>query len=157
METQKQSEFTGWAVVELFGHQREVGYVTTEVFGSAVLFRIDTPELPKREWKLEHPEWAEVRDEKGGRTQHVPAGSLVQREGMPARTKLVGPSAIYAITPCTEKAAMKAVEGLIRRELILLELPDKTPLLAGETSEVQDDGDYPGCDDYEEDEEEQAV
>ncbi len=33
METQT-SKFEGWAVVELFGHSREAGYVTTDYFGS---------------------------------------------------------------------------------------------------------------------------
>lgn len=56
METQSNSTFEGWAVVELFGHQREVGFVTTQVFGAAVLFRIDTPELSDREYTLERPE-----------------------------------------------------------------------------------------------------
>lgn len=136
----KQADFSGWAVVELFGHQREVGFVTTEVFGSAVLFRIDTPDLPKREYKLERPEWTQVA---GADVRLSPAGSLVQREGSPARSKLVGPGAIYAITPCTEAAAQKAIEGLIRRELILLELPDKTPIIAGELpGETGDDDTY---------------
>ncbi len=26
------SKFEGWAVVEMFGHSREVGYITTEYF-----------------------------------------------------------------------------------------------------------------------------
>ena len=33
METPEQ--FEGWAIVELFGHQREIGYVTTRYFGTA--------------------------------------------------------------------------------------------------------------------------
>ena len=41
-----QSRFEGWAIVEMFGHQREAGFVTTESFGPACLFRVDTPALP---------------------------------------------------------------------------------------------------------------
>jgi hypothetical protein len=30
---EQQATFEGWAVVELFGHSREIGYVKTEYFG----------------------------------------------------------------------------------------------------------------------------
>jgi hypothetical protein len=133
-----QSNFEGWAVVELFGHQREVGFVTTQVFGAAVLFRIDTPEIPDREFTLERPSYANLPPTNDGQklTRWCPIGSKVRREAVPAKTKLVGPSAIYAMTPCTEKTAMMAIERLIEPPLILLELaktkPDK--MLPGETA-----------------------
>ncbi|GEM_PF-2856323 len=53
----KAAAFEGWAVVEMFGHAKEIGFVTTEAYGSAVLFRVDTPELPEREFILESPEY----------------------------------------------------------------------------------------------------
>ena len=118
METQS-SNFEGWAVVELFGHQREVGFVRTQVFGAAVLFRIDTPELKEREYVLERPAYANT--DRPNPTW-CPAGSKVKRQAVPARTKLVGPSAIYAMTPCTEQTAMMAIERSIEPPLILLEL-----------------------------------
>ena len=37
--------FEGWAIVDVLGHQRYVGYVTTEAYGAAVLFRVDVPAL----------------------------------------------------------------------------------------------------------------
>jgi hypothetical protein len=128
METQA-SNFEGWAVVELFGHQREVGFVTTQVFGAAVLFRIDTPEIPEREYTLERPEQVK----QGNSYLWGSIGSKVKREGIPAKTKLVGPSAIYAMTPCTEQTARMAIERMIQPPLILLELaaapmlPDTLP------------------------------
>jgi hypothetical protein len=45
----EQAVFSGWAVVELMGHQSEIGFVKTQAFGQAVMFRIDTPELPELE------------------------------------------------------------------------------------------------------------
>ena len=57
MEEPQQSTFTGWAMLELMGHQREIGYVTTEYFGGAALFRVDVPELPEREFSLTAPEY----------------------------------------------------------------------------------------------------
>jgi hypothetical protein len=135
MELQ-QSNFEGWAVVELFGHQREVGFVTTQVFGAAVLFRIDTPELPEREYTLERPE--QVKHE--GIYRWATIGSKVKREGVPAKTKLVGPSAIYAMTPCTEQTARMAIERSIQPPLILLELAEQ-PLLQARPGEDQADFD----------------
>lgn len=37
METE-QAKFEGWAIVEMMGHRREIGHVTTEAYGVAVLF-----------------------------------------------------------------------------------------------------------------------
>ena len=34
----KQGTFSGWAIVEMMGHRREAGFVTTQAFGQAVLF-----------------------------------------------------------------------------------------------------------------------
>jgi hypothetical protein len=119
MDTQPiEGKFEGWAIVELFGHQREVGYVTSQVFGTAILFRIDTPELPEREYSLERPE--QVKHE--GVYLWATVGSKVKRASVPAKTKLVGPSAIYAMTPTTEETARMAIERLIVPPLILLEL-----------------------------------
>lgn len=120
MSEPKQSNFEGWAVVDLFGHTRRIGYVTTEAYGSAVLFRIDTPELPEREYTLTEPEYASEAD--GGARWCMP-GTKVKRAFQPAETKLVGPAAIYEISPCTEATARVAIEKAIRRPLILLELP----------------------------------
>jgi hypothetical protein len=127
----KVGSFEGWALVEIFGHQKEVGFVTTEAYGTAVLFRCDTPELPEREYTLESPEYA--KDESG--TRWCPTGTKVRRQISPAKTRLIGPGAIYSITPCTEDVARRAIEEVIRRPLILLEMPKGAikELLPGET------------------------
>ncbi len=133
--TEPQAKFEGWAVVEMMGHQREVGFVTTEVYGAACLFRVDTPALPEREHELKRPQYILTP---GGEQKYCPAGSKVKRPPVPAKSRLVGPPAIYAITPCTEETALQAIEELISRPMILLSLPAKeAPLLEAAPSPFQ--------------------
>lgn len=109
-------------MVELFGHAKAVGFVTTEVFGSAVLFRVDTPELLEREYVLQQPEYTSNGDGGQNWTRH---GAKVKRMASPACSRLIGPGAVYSIIPCSERTAREMIETLIRRPLILLELPPK--------------------------------
>lgn len=115
-----QSNFTGWGVVELMGHGREIGYVTTEVYGAACLFRIDTPELLEREYVLTQPEFAETSP---GHRQWCAAGTKVKRPAVPARSRLVSPGALYALNPCSEEAARAAIEATAVRPLIAIDVP----------------------------------
>jgi hypothetical protein len=119
----KQATFEGWAAIEMMGHRKEIGFVTTQAFGQAVLFRVDTPELPEREYVLEGPEYA------GGR--YCPPGTKVQRPASPAKSCLVAPAALYAINPCSEQAVMAMIERSISRPLIILELPPQSALSTG--------------------------
>lgn len=119
-----QAKFEGWAIVELMGHQRECGYVTTEAYGQAVLFRVDVPGFPEREYILPRPTWTNAGD-------RLCAGAKVRREEIPARSRLISPSAIYALNPCTEEAAKAAIEASITPTLILLEAPKGMLLEAG--------------------------
>ena len=98
-----QAQFSGWARVEVMGHQTHIGYVRTEAYGAAVLFRVDTPELPEREWVLEKPEW--------GDSGMIPAGTKVKRPGSPGVSVLIGAGSIYRIVPCSEAAALRVLEG----------------------------------------------
>lgn len=120
----EQAKFEGWAIVEMMGHQREIGYVTTESYGQAVLFRVDVPEFPEREYVLERPQW----DASGN---HFPIGAKVQRVALPARSRLISPAAIYALNPCSEHAAHKAIEASIVPRLILIEAPQDKQLPTG--------------------------
>jgi len=126
------SQFTGWAMLELFGHQREAGYVTTQYFGNAAMFQLDVPELPEREYTLVDPGY--VSDE-AGHERWAPEGSKVKREREPGRTRLINPSAIYALNPCTEEAARKAIESITRRGIKLISLPDGKALPASADEE----------------------
>ena len=115
MAETEQAVFEGWAVVELMGHQSEIGFVKTQAFGQAVMFRIDTPELPEREYTLTVPEYIAHA--------WTPAGAVVKRAASPARSRLVSPGALYAINPCTEEAARTAIERSSSRPLILVAVP----------------------------------
>ena len=140
MPEPKQSCFEGWAVVELMGHQREIGYVTTEAYGQSVMFRIDTPGLDEREYELPRPEYVEHH--------WMPAGTKVKRPASPARSRLVDPGSLYAINPCSEEAARQAIESSASRPLILIERPAQAQIEAAMDDEQIDEGDV-----YEDDEE----
>lgn len=120
MNEQQQASFTGWARVEVMGHQTHVGFVRTEAYGQAVMFRIDTPELAEREYELIEPAYI------SGHWQ--PAGAKVQRAAAPGCSVLVGAASIYRIIPCDQAAAMKAIEALQRPELKLISLPEQKQL-----------------------------
>lgn len=150
----KQANFEGWAIVEMMGHRREIGYVRTEAYGQAVLFRVDTPELPEREFILTSPESAE---EAPGLRRWCPAGTKVKRAATPARSCLVAPGSLYALNPCTEAAALKAIEHNTVRPLILLELPERKQIEAPEDRTFDccggnpEDGHQLSCANYDED------
>lgn len=122
------AQFKGYAIVELFGHQREIGFVTTVHFGTACMFQVDVPELSERDYVLDEPQYVNGT--------WTPAGSKVCKKAVPARSRLLGPGSIYALNPCSEKAAMLAIEILSGREIVVLEVPKpKKTLLPGESSE----------------------
>jgi len=119
----QQSRFDGWAIVEVFGHQRYAGYVTTEAYGQAVLFRIEVPPLEARERIAKHYEYDD--DEKS-----IPPGSTVKEAPVQGYRKLFGAGAIYGITPCTKEAAEHAIDGMARRKLTLVSLPPERAIPA---------------------------
>ncbi len=136
MSEQQQANFEGWAIVEMMGHQTEIGFVTTQAFGQAVMFRIDTPDLPEREFTLTSPAWVNVGE--AGRSW-TPDGAKVKRAASPARSRLVSPGALYAINPCTEQAARTAIEKHVERPLILIEAPLKAMAAIAPPDDDSDD------------------
>lgn len=120
MNDQAQASFNGWAKVEVMGHQTHIGYVRTEAYGQAVMFRIDTPELPEREYVLPEPAYV--------RGSWTPAGTTVKREAVPGCSVLVGAGSIYRILPCDETAALRAIEQNGRTELKVISLPPEKAL-----------------------------
>ena len=122
---QAQAKFEGWAVLEMMGHRREIGFVTTEYFGGAALFRVDTPEIPEREIELTRPQYDDERME------YIPKGSKVKRVGIPAKTVFAAPGSLYAMTPCTEETARTAIEEMIPRKYIVLEIKSDKKALPG--------------------------
>lgn len=139
MTEQAQSNFFGWAVVEIFGHQRYAGYVTTEAFGQAVLFRVDVPPLAERERVTKSYEYSDTGTS-------IPPGSTVKEAAVQGYTKLFGPGAIYAITPCTQEAAETAVAASASRKLQIVTLARERALVARDDRD-DDPGDYDTDDD----------
>ena len=141
MSEAAQSSFEGWAVVEMMGHRKEIGFVTTQAFGQAVLFRVDTPELQEREFELTRPEYVEAT--------WMASGTKVKRAAAPARSCLVAPSSLYALNPCSEEAAREAIERAFPRPLILVERPPQRAIAAQEEEEEDDLPEFPavprGC------------
>ena len=140
---EQQASFNGWARVEVMGHQTHIGYVRTEAYGQAVMFRIDTPELPEREYILTEPAYAEGH--------WTPAGAKVRRAASPGCSVLVGAGSIYRIIPCSEQAALKAIEAGVRAELKLIELPPAKAITAGDQRDDPDEDDHSEYDDPDED------
>lgn len=76
-------ELKSWALVELFGHQRIVGFLSQQSFGTGVLFRVDVPDLTS-------------------------SGKVI-RDGF---TRYFGLSAIYSITPISEEMVRKLLPSI---------------------------------------------
>lgn len=161
-EQAQNSNFEGWAILEIFGHQRYAGFVSTQVFGTAVMFRIDVPELEARERVTNRPTYTG--------SGYAPAGSVIKEGPVQGYTKLFGVGAIYAMTPCSKEAALKAVEEIQPRPLMEVQLPTETAKqIAGSSPESapqvivdtyeprpddEDDDEDDEAEDFDEDEEE---
>jgi hypothetical protein len=130
-----QAKFEGWAIVELFGHQREAGFVTTQYYGNAAMFQLDVPELPEREYILERADWVG--------NDLVPIGSTVKKEAVAGRSRLINPSAVYALNPCDEAGVRKALETGARREIKLVKLAEGKQLVAAGTEADDYEGEMP--------------
>lgn len=118
--SEQNNEFSGWAKVEIMGKQAHLGFVKTEVYGQAVMFRVDTPQISERQYVLESPAFV------GGRW--CVAGTTVLRAASEGCTVLIGSGSIYRLTPCTEAACMRAIESGMRAELKLISLPEAKAL-----------------------------
>jgi hypothetical protein len=136
MSEQSQSSFNGWARVEVMGHQTHIGFVRTEAYGGAVLFRIDTPGLPEREYVLTEPQYVEVEP---GLTSWIKAGAKVKRLASEGVSVMVGAGSIYRIMPCDEAAALKAIDATVRPTLKLISLPEDMALPAPEPDRDEED------------------
>jgi hypothetical protein len=143
MNDEQQASFNGWAKVEVMGHQTHIGFVRTEAYGQAVMFRVDTPELPEREYILPNPEYVDGH--------WAPAGATVRRMARLGVTALIGAGSIYRILPCTESAAMKAIEQCERAELQLIALPEGKQLAAGGNGDEGEDESGENAEDFEDD------
>lgn len=111
----EQAKFEGWALIEMYGHAREAGYVTTVYFGPAAMFRVDVPEVPARQETAKRPEWVNG--------QLCPAGTIVEAEAIPGRTRYLGPGSIYAMNPATEEI-VRAAAARGERKVKVISMPE---------------------------------
>lgn len=133
-EEQAQERFEGWAVVELFGHNREAGHVTTAYFGTSAMFRIDIPEMPEEEVEIGTSRYCNI----DGVSKWLPAGSTVLRGSIPGKTRFVGPGAVYALNPCSE-AAVRKILGAVGRVTKVVDVPNNKALPEPEFDDEQDE------------------
>lgn len=105
MNEQPTARFDGWAIVEIMGHQRVAGMVTTEAFGSVVMFRVTAPEVPETEVVIEQDGYFEG---------HLLGKGSRIASGRPRVSTLVGAGSVYRLTECTEAEALVA-NPLVRR------------------------------------------
>ena len=104
MSNQESQGFDAWAIVEVMGHQTYAGRVTEQTVAGQAFVRIDVPAMK------------EVLADEGRRDPPE----------VPAYTKLLGPSSIYAITPTSEEVARAAARKL-RKEPISVYVPELYP------------------------------
>lgn len=121
-ETQ-QSKFEGYAIVEIMGHQQVSGYVTTEAFGSVVMFRVVQQEIPPTEKLLERTQYVDG--------EYCPEGSRVRISRERAET-YVGVASVYRMTPCTEEQANAAQPATIE----VIEKAERKLVTAGVDREI---------------------
>ena len=114
-------KFEGWAIVELLGHARELGWVTTKYFGNQAMFQVDTPAIPEREVTIFDGCYFE--------NKWLGNGSIVIKTAIPAKQRIVSSAAIYAINPSTEQEILADVggEGPILRVVKMMEAGEEIP------------------------------
>lgn len=126
-------------MIELFGHGHEAGFVTTQYYGDKAMFQVDVPEIPERQETLAIPKW--------GDAGLMPVGTVIKKEAIAGRTRLVNPGAVYSMNPATEEAVREVIARNERREIKVISMPAVTErtLLPGEPDDVElddDDHDY---------------
>ncbi len=113
---EQNSDFSGWAKVELMGRNVLVGYVTTKYFGQAALLQVDVPGIEAHEETLEAPEYVDGT--------WCPEGSVVMRPEIPSQSPMVNPASIYRLTACTEEVAKRELNERRPRAIAVVKLPD---------------------------------
>lgn len=98
MENQ-QSKFEGYAIVEIMGHQKMAGYVTTEAFGNVVMFKIHQESAPPEEKILDSSRYL------GG--EWHPAGTKLRATRQEA-VSYIGAGSVYRMTPCTREDVFRS-------------------------------------------------
>jgi hypothetical protein len=125
------AEFTGWAIVQIMGHQKVAGFVTTHAFGSVVMFRVHAPAVAPVDQVTDKDHYLNYKT--------IPAGSKL-RISRDEFDTYVGAGSIYRLDPCTEEKAL----ALIPQRIEILELATRLQIVPGtqdpeEPEEGEDD------------------
>src|SRR5574337_1084077 len=128
MDQEKVENLDCWAIVDLFGHQKIAGKLTTQTLGAAALIRIDVPEV--------------VIPERTAKEYDYAAGKYKEK-AIPAYTKggytrFFGVGAIYSISPVNEELARRAVAAIDAEPVKPYEIPQPLALPAGAPTEATD-------------------
>lgn len=117
-QEQQLANFEGYAIVEIMGHQRAAGHVTTQYFGGVAVFRVVQQEIPDETITLDKDQWIDG--------ERLYAGSVI-RVSRPRAETFVAASSLYRMTPCTEAEATasqpKKIEVVMRAERKLVSAP----------------------------------
>lgn len=103
-----------WAIVELFGHQKIGGHCSTQLFGVAVMLRVDVPEFETTRKGYDYSNTGRGRAE-----------IIEDVIKSPAYTRYFGAGAIYAINPSTEEFVRKMLHTMNAPPDICLDIQRK--------------------------------
>jgi hypothetical protein len=147
-----------WAILEIFGHTKHAGKLSSVTVAGAGFVRIEIPALPAKTRVLERAEY--VRDPATARSIMATPGATLGLSDEPASEKVYNPTAIFSIAPVSEATARAVAEQLAGRDWFLisngltLEAPkpaadDSLPMHCAECNQqlVNRDSSHPGlCD-----------
>lgn len=106
------AKFDSWAIVELMGHQTTAGRVQEVTLAGAGFLRVDVPDVTRRRSTFDY----------------AAGQSRVTETEIPAYTRYIAPSALYALTPCSEAIAREAAASYGCEPPVALALPERTLL-----------------------------
>ena len=103
-------QFESWGILEIMGHSRFAGFISSQAIGGVNMVRIDVPEIPG-------DRFADPR---------------------PAFTKFFTQAAIFSLTPTTEESARTAARSFRSRPMDIFELPTHRAITDGSDSSDDD-------------------
>jgi hypothetical protein len=121
-----------WAIVELFGHQKVAGKLSTLNLGAACLIRVTIPEVTRKAVR-----WSEID---GGATR------IVEDVISPEHDRLFGVGAIYSINPCTEKTVRAVLKTMQTAPISSYDMDRMKMLSAGTDAPGVDANQEPSAD-----------
>jgi hypothetical protein len=108
-------KFESWGILEIMGHARFAGFISSQAIGGVNFVRVDVPELPAE-------------------------GTMY--DARPAFTKFFTQQSIFSLTPTTEETARQAARSFRSRAVAMFELPSaRLPYSPGDDDDDPEDDD----------------